>query len=193
MENTHTGRLIRSLRLEKGFTQKELADRLSVSAGAVSKWERGQGCPDISLLRALSEIFGVNIEPILSGRMDTNEKDGGNMKKVKFYVCPDCGNTLMSTGTGELSCCGRKLAPLMFRKSDEHHGFSKEKAEDDWYITFSHPMDKTHFITFAACVTYDRVLFIKLYPEQNGEVRFPAPRGKAVFYFHCNRDGLFSD
>ena len=54
------------------MTQKELAAKLNVSDKAVSKWERGLSCPDISLLSPLSNIFGVTVTELLDGkRSDT--------------------------------------------------------------------------------------------------------------------------
>ena len=50
MDCAKTGALIRRLRLEQGLTQAALAARVGVGAKAVSKWELGQGCPDVSLL-----------------------------------------------------------------------------------------------------------------------------------------------
>ena len=47
MDNEKTGRLIRDLRTEKGLTQAQLAQLIHVSDKAVSKWERGLGCPDV--------------------------------------------------------------------------------------------------------------------------------------------------
>ena len=61
------GKLILRLRKEKNMTQKMLADAMNLSDRTISKWERGVGCPDISLLSKLSDIFGVNIEKILAG------------------------------------------------------------------------------------------------------------------------------
>ena len=55
MDQIMIGRLIRRLRTDMGLTQKQLAERLHVSDKAVSKWECGSGCPDLSLLLALSE------------------------------------------------------------------------------------------------------------------------------------------
>jgi len=94
------------LRKEKNMTQKELADAMSLSDRTISKWERGMGCPDVSLLSELSKTLGVNIEKILSGDLNPNDKDGGNMKKLKFYVCNTCENVLFSTGKADISCCG---------------------------------------------------------------------------------------
>ena len=109
MEGNETGALLRRLRLEVDMTQRELAEVLCVSPQAVSKWETGAGCPDVGLLTALAERFGVSVDRLLAGDLEPNESDGGNMRRLKFYVCPDCGNILTATGGGELHCCGRKL------------------------------------------------------------------------------------
>ena len=61
------GQFVAELRKEKGFTQQELADRLFVSNKAVSKWERGQSLPDISLLTPLAELLGVTVAELLKG------------------------------------------------------------------------------------------------------------------------------
>ena len=58
---------ISELRKEKKLTQKELAAQLGVTDKAVSKWERGLGCPDISLLSKLSRILGVTTSELLNG------------------------------------------------------------------------------------------------------------------------------
>ena len=78
MDYQKVGTLISSLRKEKGYTQKQLAEMIQVSDKAVSKWERGMGCPDVSLLGELSAALGVNIEKILTGQLDPNSEDGGN-------------------------------------------------------------------------------------------------------------------
>ena len=58
MDYHKVGTLISSLRKEKGYTQKQLAEMIQVSDKAVSKWERGMGCPDVSLLGELSAALG---------------------------------------------------------------------------------------------------------------------------------------
>ena len=126
MHDQDTGTLLRRLRLERGWTQRQAAELLGVSAQAVSKWERGQGCPDVGMLPRLAKIFGVSVEGIL-----------------------------------------------------------------DWYVTFRHPMDKGHYIRFAACVTPDRLLLARLYPEQGSEFRIPQLRGGAKLYLCCSCHGLF--
>ncbi len=86
MDNIQIGKLIRELRVEKSMTQRQIAEQLGITEQAISKWERGLGGPDISLLPALSGILGVNIDKILAGDLQPNDNDGGNMKRVKFLA-----------------------------------------------------------------------------------------------------------
>lgn len=97
-------------------------------------------------------------------------------------MCPDCGNILTAAAGGQLACCGRRLEPLEVRSADPDHAVTVQEVEEDWYVTFRHPMDKGHYIRFAACVTPDRLLLARLYPEQGSEFRHPpaAGRGEAV-------------
>ncbi len=191
MDCSKTGALILKLRKEKGLTQKALAEKMNISDRAISKWERGIGCPDVSLLNELSEIFGVNIEKILLGDLEPNLNDGGNMKKIKFYLCPDCGNVLSGTGNGEIYCCGRKLGALMPQKSVEGHNINIEEVETDYYITMEHEMEKSHYISFAAYVSYDRAMIIKMYPEQAAEICLPKMR-RGELYICCTKHGLIN-
>lgn len=69
MNQKKTGELIRSLRKERGLTQQQLACRMSISDKTVSKWERGAGSPDLSMFPLLSELFGVEIDVLLSGEL----------------------------------------------------------------------------------------------------------------------------
>ncbi len=67
MDNQKIGIYIMNLRKDKNMTQKELADLLGVTDKAVSKWERGAGYPDISLLRPLADALGTTINELLEG------------------------------------------------------------------------------------------------------------------------------
>ncbi len=184
------GKLILGLRKEKGLTQRQLANAMNISDKTISKWERGMGCPDISLLRELSKVLSVNIEKILLGDLEPNEADGGNMKNIRFCMCPDCENIMTAMGETDISCCGRKLVPLVPKPADENHQLTVQEIENDFYITFQHEMSKEHYISFIAYVTWDRMLVVKLYPEQNGEVRFPKMHGRK-FYYGCSQHGLW--
>ena len=69
MDTNATGRFIAELRKQKGYTQKELAQKLMVTDKAVSRWETGKGFPDTSLLKPLGDILGVSVTELLSGKM----------------------------------------------------------------------------------------------------------------------------
>ena len=62
------GNFILEMRKARGLTQKELAKALGVTDKAVSKWERGASCPDISLLLPLAGLLDVSAEELLNGR-----------------------------------------------------------------------------------------------------------------------------
>lgn len=72
MDCEKIGNFIRQNRNAKKLTQKQLADKLCVTDRAVSRWERGVGTPDISLLVLLGEILGVSVNEILLGEKIDN-------------------------------------------------------------------------------------------------------------------------
>lgn len=190
MDTNLIGGLIRRLRTEHSLTQRQLAQQLHVSDKAVSKWERGLGCPDVSLLPALAQVLGVELEGLLSGQLDSNDPFGGTMKKLNVYVCPNCGNLITALAEPTLSCCGKKLTPLQPQKAEEAHALSIEPADGELFLTTRHPMEKGHFISFAALLTGDSMLLRKLYPEWELQVRLPdTSHGKLLWY--CTQHGLF--
>ena len=69
MDTNATGRFIAELRKQKGYTQKELAEKLMVTDKAISRWETGKGLPDTSLLKPLGDILDVSVSELLSGRI----------------------------------------------------------------------------------------------------------------------------
>ena len=190
MDQNKTGSLIRVLRLEHAMTQHTLAQALEVTDQAVSKWERGLGCPDVSLLPRLAQTLHVPLERLLAGELDQKEPDGGSMRNITFYVCPQCGNLMTATGAPLLSCCGRTLEPLTAQKPDEAHRLTVEPVEDEWFLTAPHPMEKSHYLSFAALVKGDQVVLVKRWPEWDFQVRFPR-RGHGMLFWYCTRHGLF--
>lgn len=72
----------------------------------------GPGCPDISLLPRLSALLGAELESLIIGDMAPKDANGGNMKKLKFYVCLGCGNIITAEAEAPISCCGKKLLPV---------------------------------------------------------------------------------
>ena len=189
MDQIKTGELIKRLRTDMGLTQKQLAERISVSDKAVSKWETGSGCPDISLLSALAEVFGTDIQVLLSGEIDKNESEVGNMKKLKFYVCKDCGNIITATSEAAVTCCGNRLSALEPQKAEESEMLKVEDIGGELSISSDHEMTKEHFISFAAYQSDSSFMMFKQYPEWNVQFTLPLYRsGRLVWY--CTKCGL---
>ncbi|MBQ6677583.1 MAG: helix-turn-helix transcriptional regulator [Clostridia bacterium] len=104
MDVRKTGRFIANLRHEKGLTQKELADELSVSDKAVSRWETGKGYPDIPSLVAISEFFSVSINEIIYAEKITTPEVEKNVQIeiAKAYV----GETIKKKRISKLAVAG---------------------------------------------------------------------------------------
>lgn len=93
------GQRIAELRSGRGIKQNELAERLGVSAQAVSKWENDISCPDISVLPQLAEELGVTVDELLTGkergpvvRMMTEEERKKKLDSMVFRVIVDSGD-----------------------------------------------------------------------------------------------------
>jgi len=185
-----TGAIIRELREKKQMTQAELAEKLYVSDKTVSKWENGKGYPDVSLLEGLANALDVSVAELLSGKTVSNVNVSANMLRSKFYVCPVCGNVIHAMGEAVIHCHGVPLTPAQAELSDENHMIFIEGVEDEYFVRVEHPMSKSHYISFMAALSPDRLQLVKLYPEGNAEARFKMNVVKRV-YFYCNRDGLF--
>ena len=188
--NTYiTGPTIKSLREAKGITQSDLAEKIGVSSQAISKWETSKGLPDITLIEPLSKALGVSVMELMSGDTVINRNVSCILLRSKFYVCPVCGNIIHSSGEAVISCCGISLPPLEAEEVDENHEICIEKVEDENFVTVNHPMEKSHYISFIAYVTGDKMNLVKLYPEGNAETRFQL-RGSGFIYIYCNKHGL---
>ena len=182
MNAEKTGSLIRSLRIKKGLTQKELAHMICVTDKAVCKWEKGRGCPNITLISQLSKVLEVDIQSILQGYLDKNKKIGENMNHLKFYKCPTCGNLITSIKSVELSCCGNKLSPVSAQtRSEPEYQPVIQEFDGQYSIKFNHPMTKSDYISQVIVVRYDQIMTVNLYAESEAIITIPQVRGIRLF------------
>ncbi len=86
MDRTKTGALIAAARKEQNMTQKELAAALHVSDRAVSKWERGAGFPDISLLEPLADALGLGVLDLLRGERGTAPEPEPTIRQALAFL-----------------------------------------------------------------------------------------------------------
>ena len=79
MDAKEVGNKIATIRKEKGWTQKEIAEKLHVSTAAVSKWERGLNYPDLSLMEPLAELVEISVSELLGV---VNESEDSIIKNI---------------------------------------------------------------------------------------------------------------
>ena len=189
MDYTKTGQLIRRLRLEMGLTQGQLAERLHICSKTISKWECGHGFPEVSMFPALSESLNVDFSVLFSGEIAQKGQDSGNLRRLQFYVCPECGNVITSTSSMSVACCGKKLHPLLAQQGRED--LRVTLIEREFFVASDHEMSRDHYISFIALCSSDHLLLRKLYPEWDIQLQLPYIPG-AVLYWHCSKHGLFT-
>lgn len=74
VNNEKFGQFLSEVRKEKSMTQKELADKLFVSDKTVSKWERDNSMPNVSLLIPIADVLGITVTELLKGEKLCDEK-----------------------------------------------------------------------------------------------------------------------
>lgn len=111
MKQTDVGNRIANRRKEKGLTQLQLAERLNVSNRTVSKWENGDGYPDITILPNLSDILEISIDELIRGeksyenpgkkQADTDEySDNSTATKVTVLNVVSFGLVIFASVSG---------------------------------------------------------------------------------------------
>ena len=74
MNQEKIGKFIAEKRKEKKLTQEQLAEKLSISKNAVSKWERGLNLPDVSIMQDLCKILNITLNELFVGEKILDEK-----------------------------------------------------------------------------------------------------------------------
>ena len=112
--------------------------------------------------------------------------------------CKSCGalvkvlNDCNCEGCG-IKCCDNEMEKLIPNSVDaavEKHVPVYEKVEDEIVVKVNHVMEKEHFIEWISLVKENKEITVKLYPEQEAEVRFPYISGSTL-YSYCNKHGLW--
>lgn len=102
MNQEKVGKLIAKMRKQKDLTQRQLGEMVGVGFRAVSKWERGQTMPDISIINELSEVLGITSDELLKGELiskedklelsttdiDSNLNKKSNKRKILLLLIP---------------------------------------------------------------------------------------------------------
>lgn len=87
MSPQKTGAFIAKLRKESDMTQQELAEKLNVTAKAISRWETGKGYPDVTILPEIAKVLNVSVNEILNGDCCSKEDAAEIAEKTILTVC----------------------------------------------------------------------------------------------------------
>ena len=123
---------LRTARKDKNLSQEQLAELLGVSRQAISKWELGEGYPEVEKLAQLAQILGVTLDYLLLDRQSA-ETGGGNANST-----PQAGGkiTIRSSDGSRLSACNEfsivKLGRLMGKRSPKCLLSGKEGGNGVW-------------------------------------------------------------
>ena len=134
--NIDIGAKIRQLRLERSMTQEQLAQRLNLSAQAISKWENGATMPDIQLLPELSALLGATIDELFSMTDDTRFDRVENMlEDVRFIPDAEFERTerwlkQAREDAGKRPRATLLLAQLYNKRADEYHELASPLARE---------------------------------------------------------------
>lgn len=82
MDLAKIGNFIKECRKKKNMTQQELANKINVEANTISKWERGKGLPDVSLMSPLCETLGISIGELFIGDYIKNDSENSLIEKA---------------------------------------------------------------------------------------------------------------
>ena len=132
--NHQFGNRIKSLRLGCSMTQEQLAQKLGVTAQAVSKWEKGTNMPDIQMLPDLSVIFGITIDDLFAMTDERRLERIENMiYDVRFLSQEEFGKhekylRELQTKAEHSAEAGLLLAMLYNKRANEYHELAKPLA-----------------------------------------------------------------
>lgn len=127
MDQTRIGTFIAVLRKEKGLTQKELAEQIGISDKTVSKWETGNGMPDIAYLSPLCEVLDINVNELLSGEKLPSEEYLGKAEENMKHLMQENQNN-KNAGRWQGMAGIALLAVAVFL------AFGLSQAKIGWYV-----------------------------------------------------------
>ena len=121
MDAANVGKRIAELRKAQGLTQKELAEKLHITDGAVSKWERGINFLDLALMEPLADALGTDMIQLLSLESATNQEVASavadlSMTEKSKLVKEFRERAILNIGIGIILAACLVTAGLIFKK-----------------------------------------------------------------------------
>ena len=115
MDGLGFGAVVLAQRKRLGWTQEELAARVGVSKGAVSKWENGQSYPDLPLLPRLAALFGISVDQLLDYRPQLSREEIRRLHKELSRALVEQPFPQVRARCQELTAQYASCAPLLLR------------------------------------------------------------------------------
>lgn len=146
MQKHSIGQTIAALRKEKGWTQVQLAEMLQISDKAVSKWEKDKSCPGIDLLPALSDLFDVSIDYLVTGK--NSEHSITIMSRIEYCAKTDNPKLAEEIDLSATDETGKNLvdylfiyeAPRVFNTICDRANFKFDEEKHDINKLFKHAL-----------------------------------------------------
>ncbi len=139
------GNKIKQLRFKAGLTQEQLSSSLGISAQSVSKWENGVTMPDITLLPALSEEFGVTIDELFDLTVEQRLNRIENRLDIEEELSPDTFTDYVSYLTNQLKENSDKARVQSLLAQLYHHRMTADSRRVSKYAReaiLAHPEKK---------------------------------------------------
>lgn len=111
---------------------------------------------------------------------------------MKFYVCPVCGNVVISTEEKIVTCCGQKLNNQEIKTAEGKHRLLMEEKDNKVHFTSEHGMTLEHHLNFIAYGKEKEWMIIKLDKEKPVDVTLQKQENAKV-YFGCNQHGVWEN
>lgn len=122
------GENLKRIRAEKAITQEQLAERLGITAQAVSKWECAQSCPDTEILVALADVLEVSLDALLRGGEGKPAQLGVLPEDEVLRVVQCRGRTVLTCETYDPA----RRIPLEIRREDYEGGAAPQIHVEIW-------------------------------------------------------------
>lgn len=178
MNPEKTGNFINQQRTKLNLTQKALAEKINVTDKAVSKWERGEGLPDISVMQNLALALDVSVEELMNGELTKPFQDGNTVLTEEQLI-------QMGLMEPERKVNGKKLKLYDFTRPDV---ISKSQMNEIWQAGEKLQIHVADKITFTTKPTSS---WIRSVDELNNTEFLDSIPGNSFYYsYHFSEGGL---
>ena len=163
-------KIIKELRKEKKLTQNELGEKLGVSGKAVSKWERGESLPDITIIKKLSDILGISSDELLQGKKKQTHKKYFILIPLLTIILLLLG-AIIITNRKDNKTISKEETPCTLIKTFYINHISQSNDKNYQYITISeYQTEGTYTIRLSSVEVKDIV------KDSNYEFTFSVPK-----------------